>query len=429
MGANGHELMPTNNVSLVCSTSDTCKTADQGRVKMMESRHEGFSDANSSAAVPHERLKRDADVGEAAHRPDQAAGPRHSSESDRARFYAKTRRAPSGCLLWTAGVSNQGYGKFVLGGRTMPAHRAAWVLEYGEVLSREEFLLHSVSCNSRLCVEIAHLRVGTHAENMADRKAQGRYNTSRGFNNSRARFNDAEVADMRLLVERGVSYQQVAEIYDCTRPYVYLIATGKARTQPTDGPSPYVLAKRQQEAKAQDRRTRSAEIISIVHPDDEIQGEEWRPTRFEGYWVSSLGRVRGRTMKILKPHITDFGYAVVCCGKNNPRGVHVLVCEAWDGPPPAKGMHAAHRNGNPADNRPDNLRWATPSENIGQDRLRHGTVPRGEGHARAKLSMDIARAIRAQLPGPRGTINRLARQYGVTKTAITNVRDSVTWRE
>lgn len=354
-------------------------------------------------------------------------GAGQSGASDRDRFYAKTSRAANGCLLWTAGLSNEGYGKFVLGGRTMGAHRVAWILEHGEVLSPAQLVLHS--CDTRLCVEITHLRVGTHAENMADRKARGRYNTSRGFNNPFARFNDAEVAGMRLLIERGASYQQVAQVYDCTWQYVRLIAEGKVRSKPTSAPSSYVLDGLEQEARAQARRVRISEITAVVHPEDEIDGEEWRPTQFDGYWVSSLGRVRGRTWVILKPYTTVLGYAVVHCGHLNPRGVHALVCEAFHGPPPTAGMHAAHHNGKPLDNRPDNLRWATPLENIGQDRLRHGTVPRGENHAHAKLTQEKASAIRAQLPGPRGIINRLAREYGVTKTVITNIRDNITWRE
>lgn len=382
----------------------------------------------SSASIFSTGSQPDGSYGEHPFQSGGASGSARSPASDSARFYEKTSRAESGCLLWTAGVSNHGYGKFLLGGKTIPAHRAAWILEHGEVLSPDQFLLHSDLCESRLCVEITHLRVGTHEENMADRKASGRYNTSRGANNPRARFTDDDIARMRVMISRGMDYREIAEAFECTRPYVYLIATGKARTTPTTEPSPYVLARLDQEAKAQARRARVSEITAVVHPEDEIDGEEWRPTRFDGYWVSSLGRVRGRTGVILKPYITVPGYAVVHCGHLNPRGVHTLVCEAWHGPPPAAGMHAAHHNGQPLDNRPDNLRWATPLENVGRDRLRHGTVPRGENHANAKLTQEKARAIRAQLPGPRGTINRLAREYGVTKTVITQIRDNVTWR-
>jgi HNH endonuclease len=247
------------------------------------------------------------------------------------------------------------------------------------------------------------------------------------MNNPFARFTDEDIVRLRGLSNRGKSYREIAEAFECSRNYVYLIATGKARTTPTTEPSPYVLARLDQEAKAQARRARVSEITAVVHPEDEIEGEEWRPTRFDGYWISSLGRVRGRNKTILKPYITVAGYAVVHCGKGNPRGVHALVCEAWHGPPPVPGMHAAHYSGNQLDNSPKNLRWATPLQNVGHDRLRHGTVPRGENHANAKLTQEKARAIRGQLPGPRGTINRLAREYGVTKTVITQIRDNVTW--
>jgi hypothetical protein len=402
------------------------RDANESQEQAMEAGREEPTVSIDSATVS--TIKSDQDVGSAATTVSGGVSEKsRSAASDRERFYKKTSRAENGCLLWTAGVSTQGYGKFLLSGKTIPAHRAAWILEHGEVLSPDQFLLHS--CDTRLCVEIKHLRVGTHEENMADRKARGRYNTSRGFNNPFARFNDAEVADMRLLIEREVSYKKIASVYDCTWQYVRLIAEGKLRDKPTMAPSPFVLAKLEQETKAQARRARVSEITSVVHPEDEIDGEEWRPTQFDGYWVSSLGRIRGRTGIILRPYVTVAGYAVVHCGHLNPRGVHTLVCEAWHGPAPADGMHAAHYNRNSLDNRPENLRWATPLENVGQDRLRHGTVPRGENHAHAKLTQEKAREIRAQLPGPRGIINRLAQEYGVSKTTITNIRDNLTWRE
>lgn len=44
---------------------------------------------------------------------------------------------------------------------------------------------------------------------------------------------------------------------------------------------------------------------------------------------------------------------------------------AFVGPCPP-GMMARHRNGNPADNRVENLRWGTQSENM-LDAVEHGT--------------------------------------------------------
>jgi hypothetical protein len=289
-----------------------------------------------------------------------------------------------------------------------------------------QLLLHS--CGVPACVEISHLRIGTHAENMKDRAAHGNYDTSRGMNNPFAKFTDLQVSHMRGMIAAGIDHLWIAELFACSPAYIGLLAAGKLRTRPSSDPTPAVRAQRERDAKAKANRVRISEIISVVHPDDEIAGEEWRATAFDGYMVSSLGRVRGRTMTILKPYITVHGYAVVHCGRLNPRGVHTLVCEAWNGPRPSDDMHAAQYNGRPLDNTPANLRWATPGEN-NRDRLRHGTVPRGTAHHHAKLTMEKAVAIRAQLPGPRGTINRLAREFGECKTTITNIRDNVIWRE
>jgi hypothetical protein len=422
--------------SLVCSTSDTCieravhALLNEGQVQMMDTRQPEESTPPDAAATGALTPKSDGQLSELALTPDDDD---HHPEvqplrkSDRERFYEKTRPGDGGCLLWTAGKNvNGGYGKFVLHGKTMGAHRVAWFLEHNEILSPDQFLLHS--CGVPACVEITHLRIGTHEENMKDRAAHGRYNTSRGTNNPFARFTDLQVAHMRKMIAAGIDHPWIADIFGCSPSYVGLLAKGKLRTRPTSEPSPAVLDKLERHDKAEANRVRLSEIISVVHPDDEIAGEEWRPTAFEGYMVSSLGRVRGRTMKILKPYITVAGYAVVHCGKGNPRGVHSLVCEAWQGPCPSAGMHAAHYNGNPLDNTPSNLRWATPEEN-GQDRVRHGRVPRGVTHRHAKLMPEKAKAIRAQLPGPRGTIARLAREYGVCKTTITNIRDNIIWRE
>lgn len=348
--------------------------------------------------------------------------------SDRERFYSKTRRSDSGCLEWTASkVGPNGYGGFRLGGKLMGAHRAAWIIEYGEALTSEQHILHS--CDNPLCVDIAHLRVGTRADNAADRVARKRVNVARGEAHHRTRFSDADVAYIRQMVADGVPRADIAAEIGSSYGYISDIVNGRCRTLPSQ-PSkvtPGMKSLLQSRDRFEFHQARQATITNVVHPDDEIPGEEWRQTAFEGYWVSSLGRVRGKRGTILRPWSTQFGHLAVECGRNGKHSVHALVCEAWHGPKP-KGMWVGHRDGNPKNNVPANLRWVTPSENS-RDTTIHGKTRSATGeHFNAKLTWPQVRAIRAQFPAPRGTVSRLALQYGVNHTAIIAIRDNKVWQ-
>lgn len=125
-----------------------------------------------------------------------------------------------------------------------------------------------------------------------------------------------------------------------------------------------------------------------------MEQERWRPIpSFEGYYeVSDQGRVRSLTRtikhhpdeggqrtiqgKILSTPQDPWGRPVVnlCRGNNKKQWkVHHLVLLAFDRPRP-EGMECCHNNGNAADNRLENLRWDTHSEN-NYDRTRHRTHP------------------------------------------------------
>lgn len=111
--------------------------------------------------------------------------------------------------------------------------------------------------------------------------------------------------------------------------------------------------------------------------------EIWKPIPgFEGiYEVSSTGRVRslprvvtergGRMRKMpgvtLKPGPSQSGHVSVVLGRNRGSfGVHRLVMLGFKGPCP-DGMEVLHKNHTPNDNRLNNLKYGTRSENIKMD--------------------------------------------------------------
>lgn len=99
--------------------------------------------------------------------------------------------------------------------------------------------------------------------------------------------------------------------------------------------------------------------------------EEWKPIEdFPEYEVSNLGRVkslnyhRSGQEQLLK-QVLQNGYLIVCLHKDKIQKnvkVHRLVVKAFL-PNPENKRTIDHINRNKQDNRLENLRWATHSEN------------------------------------------------------------------
>jgi hypothetical protein len=112
------------------------------------------------------------------------------------RFWPKVDWAPNatGCARWTAGLDGNGYGRFWLDGRTQSAHRVAWMLEHGPIPDDRQ-VLHR--CNQPICVNVEHLSLGTHGENMDYRNSLGRQARPRGERNGQAKLTEAQVLEIR----------------------------------------------------------------------------------------------------------------------------------------------------------------------------------------------------------------------------------------
>lgn len=108
------------------------------------------------------------------------------------RFWARVDKdGPNGCWLYTGFRKWDGYGWLSRYGRFMTAHRYAWILTHGDP-QQGMSIMHI--CDNPPCCNPAHLKLGTHAENMADCKAKGRVN---GFNRSKPLLHPNRVRPVR----------------------------------------------------------------------------------------------------------------------------------------------------------------------------------------------------------------------------------------
>ena len=97
--------------------------------------------------------------------------PRWPIRTVQERFWLKVTKQ-KGCWPWLGYKIPTGYGTMQIKIRHWEyAHRLAWRFTFGPI-ERGFHILHK--CDNPGCVNPYHLRIGTHQDNMADKKAKGR---------------------------------------------------------------------------------------------------------------------------------------------------------------------------------------------------------------------------------------------------------------
>lgn len=137
-----------------------------------------------------------------------------------AHFWSYVERgADDECWIWTGPVNAYGYGDMnIARATTRQAHRFAFLLLVDAALPADSVVCHA--CDNPPCCNPSHLFAGTHADNMADKKAKGRA-ASRGRNGA-ARLTDEQYEaierraaagepQVSLAREFGISPQAVSQ--------------------------------------------------------------------------------------------------------------------------------------------------------------------------------------------------------------------------
>ncbi len=173
--------------------------------------------------------------------------------------------------------------------------------------------------------------------------------------------------------------------------------------------------------------------------------EVWKPIPgYESYYeVSSFGRVRSfdrstirtdgkrfnKAGRVLKPNLEQRGYlSVRLCVETVHKifKVHRLVARAFL-QAPHEGQQINHINGIKTDNRPENLEWVNPSENV-----RHAfdiglcKTRKGVNNSRCKLSE--ADVLKVRMLNRQGVSTAsISRLMNVSEAAIRNILKGRSW--
>lgn len=167
---------------------------------------------------------------------------------------------------------------------------------------------------------------------------------------------------------------------------------------------------------------------------------------YEGFYqASNLGRIRSilrpKTLGgILRPILDTGGHLQIGLYKNGKQKrllIHRLILETFISPCPS-GMECRHLDGNPVNNKLNNLKWGTHSENS-QDSIKHGTFfhpdNSGSNNGHAILRESDVHKIRKLLQsgrngrsGQKYSQKEISKMFNVHRYTISMIVTGKTWK-
>jgi hypothetical protein len=149
------------------------------------------------------------------------------SDKEISNFWSRVIKSDQ-CWLWTGRPHRDGpsgYGRIRARGKTMKAHRFAYILACGDI---PDGILVRHTCDNPICVRPDHLVLGTDQDNMQDKVDRGRQ--AKGERNGRANLSDSDVLLIRSLYEiQGLRQALIARMMGINRRTVNRIVRHLSR--------------------------------------------------------------------------------------------------------------------------------------------------------------------------------------------------------
>jgi len=143
-----------------------------------------------------------------------------------------TVRGPKGCLLWK-GAKRDGYGRVQRNGRNYSVHVLVYEQVHGPV-PKGKVVRHK--CNTRACIRLNHLILGTQHANIMDSVRAGTHKNPvhPGASHPLAKLSPAQVREIRARAQAGWSHARIAKGLPVGRRQVSRIVEGVRWKGPED---------------------------------------------------------------------------------------------------------------------------------------------------------------------------------------------------
>ena len=160
---------------------------------------------------------------------------------------------------------------------------------------------------------------------------------------------------------------------------------------------------------------------------------EWRDVPgYSLYVCNKLGQIKNRkTEHVLSPQIGSTGYIKVQLYNNKIKksiNVHKIISEAFLGKR-SNGKQVNHKDGDKTNAKLSNLEYVTPKENM-QHAAETGLLfpAYGENNGASKIKENHIPIILGHLSDGILSQDEIAEKFNVSRTAISHIKLSVTWK-